>query len=160
MRGPTSIGTHLLVALGLTCALTLAGCGSTSADPEPTTVVSHKYSCTDAALAQQKAMRTIVAQQVDDLVGRPKLTDYCDTGMDAGVEFRMRGESADVAPEIASVLACGSATYSRVALGRQANYRCHDDKLWFRLSLVQYLPASDPKGPVVLGVAVLVTPPA
>lgn len=160
MHGPTSIGTLLLVALGLTCGLTLAGCGSTSADPEPTTVVSHEYSCTDAALAQQKTMQKIVARQVDDLVGRPKLTNYCDTGMDAGVEFRVRGESAEVAPELASTLSCGSATYSRVALGKQANYRCHDDKLWFRLSLVQYLPASDPKGPVILGVAVLVAPPA
>ncbi|WP_310964959.1 hypothetical protein [Nocardioides terrisoli] len=156
---PGAVPANAVVVLAgsLVAVAALAGCGGTRS--EPTTIKSHQFSCTDQALAQRTALRRLIAGKVDAIIGRPRLTDYCSGGMDAGVELHLRGVTADVADGVAAALHCDQATHARVALGRQTSYRCHVGGMWLEVRLVQYLPPKDPHGPQVLLDAALVAPP-
>lgn len=158
------MGRLLAAILGLLCCMSLTGCGSSSSPTDPeadaSTIPSAAFSCTDAALQQQKQLRQAVGQNVSSLQGHARLTNDCNHGLDAGVEFHLAGIVRDVVTAVTADLSCTDPRVSQSALGRRTTLRCHVDDLWMRVTLDPYLPASDPKGPSVLGAAYLVKAPS
>jgi hypothetical protein len=157
----------VLGATVLACAIALVvvflhNGGSASTGQKTTTadtIDSVTYSCTDAGLAQQRRLLAAV-KTLDALQDKARLVNDCDRGQDAqaGVEFHLSGRVDAVADPVAQSLDCTDPQHSRSALGRRTSYTCHRPPLSFRITLDPYLPASDPKGPSVLGEAWLVAP--
>lgn len=137
----------------------VSACGSSEADV-PTRVASSSYSCTAAARDRLPELRRLVADTVTDLAGRPKPTDYCDSGMDAGVEFHVHGTLAQAEAAISRALGCDRPTRTPGAIGPELVHRCHHGALWFSATLSQYLPVGSQGGPSVLGEASLIEAPA
>jgi hypothetical protein len=157
------MGRSLAAILGVLCCVLLTGCGSSSSSTDPgadaSTIASTKFSCTAPALQQQRQLRAAVGQKVSDLQGHARLTNDCNHGLEAGVEFHLSGTVAEVVPTVTSGLSCTDPSVSESALGRRTTLRCHVDDLWMRVTLDPYLPADDPRGPSVLGAAYLMKVP-
>ncbi|MGN6250535.1 MAG: hypothetical protein ACTHNS_01840 [Marmoricola sp.] len=137
------------------CVLLLAGCGSAEKAP-PTTVTSDAYSCTGAGLARLGDLRAAVRHAVPQRASGPRVRDYCDGGLDAGVELTVAGTLDQVQPVIHRALGCGAPRQRPAATGRSVVMRCHVRDLEIQVTLSPYLPADDPHGPSTLGEATLV----
>lgn len=134
--------------------LLLAGCGHH--DPQaPATVSSASYSCTHAALAQLPGLRQAVMRAVPHAVTPPRIRNYCDRGLEAGVEFSRAGTVTTSVPAVRRALHCGRPDHRAGPTGRTAVLTCRVAGLSFRLTLAPYLSAGDPHGPTVLGEASL-----
>jgi hypothetical protein len=157
------IGRTRALAIVMLCSVLVAGCGSGSSAAEPgadaSTIASTSFTCTLPALERQRQVRAAVGRQVADLQRRPQLTNDCDHGLDAGVEFHVSGSVARIVPAVTSSLSCTDPKFSRSALGRRTTLQCHVGDLWLRVTLDPYLPADAPKGPSVLGAAYLMEGP-
>ncbi|MGN6782187.1 MAG: hypothetical protein ACTHJH_11845 [Marmoricola sp.] len=146
------VGRPVLLVCVLACVL--AGCGGPTATA-PTTVSSGSYSCTEAALATLPQLRRTIAQRVPRAASRPRVRNYCDGGLRAGVEFTMLGTVRGAVPLARRALHCGDPRARPGATGRTAVLICRSAGLPVRLTLAPYLPADDPRGPTVLGEASL-----
>lgn len=150
----TRVGGPVLLVSVLACVL--AGCGGhTATAPAPATVSSDSYSCTRAALAHLPQLRRTIAERVPGAASRPRVRNYCDGGLRAGVEFTMAGTVRGAVPRVRRALACGPPRARPGATGRTAVLTCRSAGLSVRLTLAPYLPADDPRGPTVLGEASL-----
>lgn len=145
----------VLVTLACCPALLLAGCGAKH-EPVATTLSSDSYSCTGPALARIGGLKRAVVDALPDLTARPRIRNYCDGGLQASVEFTLKGTVGDVASSVRSALGCGATSTRPGATGRTTVMTCHSHGMTMRTTLAPYLPADDPRGPTSLGEVTLV----
>lgn len=146
-----------LVLLVCCPTLLLTACGEKKEPVATTTALSSdSYSCTGPALARMGELKRVVAAEVPHLTARPRIRNYCDGGLQASVEFTLKGTVADVASSVRSALSCGATSTRPGATGRTTVMTCSSHGMTMQTTLAPYLPADDPRGPTSLGDVTLV----